>query len=784
MTPRPDDVTSDAARLSFTVDTHLLQELGALLVGRDSTAVVELIKNAYDADATRVVVHAEELAESGLISVSDDGHGMTDIDFETKFLRIAGRSKEGHVRRSPRFQRKFTGAKGIGRLSAHKLGAALYLVSSPDPTVLERSTSARGFSAFINWQAIEDSSASIEQTNLIEINRDTAAPIKDRTGSVLTITRLHGDWPTRQLNAFLSEVRSTRPDRALISPVREGVFAAAQLLPNVAVADTGIEDPGFTVELSGQFAGTESQWPDLVSQMHWMIEVDARPESVLYQLTPSVATQRSNPTARTHHFSRPREAVGGPTFTARIFVRDGSTGVRPLPALLDRFAKEAAGVRIYSEGFRVLPYGSSRNDWLSVDADYSTRAALDIEEGELQKPSGDERVYMRPGSAYFGGVFLQDAGSHGLEMVVNREGYLPNTQFDDLTAIVRRGIDLSVRVRAAVGAANKEEVAKRAREQERNERDDLLALVRSRDASSKSGAPDVSSDRLDRWLRVGQSAALELRKTSAASDEATQENVRLVAAAMAEVNSVAESARDEQAQVRVLASIGTQMGAFVHEINGVLGQARTIRSLLDQVALDKPEARSALSPIQAAQKELIVSLERQAVYLSDSLDAESRSRRARQRVSQRVGTAYRLLGPAAHARGIELIDETDPAARTPAMFPAELNVILTNLVSNAVKAASTADIQNRAVKISSEQPPGQIVIRVSNTGTAVNLNEAERWFRPFESTTSEIDATLGLGLGLGLTLTRRMVEEYGGVIRFVAPEESFATTVEIVLPTR
>jgi hypothetical protein len=38
----------------FTVDTHVFRELGELLVGRDSTALIELIKNAYDADALEV----------------------------------------------------------------------------------------------------------------------------------------------------------------------------------------------------------------------------------------------------------------------------------------------------------------------------------------------------------------------------------------------------------------------------------------------------------------------------------------------------------------------------------------------------------------------------------------------------------------------------------------------------------------------------------------------------------------------------------------------------------
>ena len=47
---------------TFTVDTHLFRELGELLVGRDSTALVELIKNSYDADATEVVVYGEALS--------------------------------------------------------------------------------------------------------------------------------------------------------------------------------------------------------------------------------------------------------------------------------------------------------------------------------------------------------------------------------------------------------------------------------------------------------------------------------------------------------------------------------------------------------------------------------------------------------------------------------------------------------------------------------------------------------------------------------------------------
>jgi hypothetical protein len=57
--------------LSFSVDTHVFRELGELLVGRDSTALLELIKNCYDADATHVVFLAVDLASG--CSISDSG---------------------------------------------------------------------------------------------------------------------------------------------------------------------------------------------------------------------------------------------------------------------------------------------------------------------------------------------------------------------------------------------------------------------------------------------------------------------------------------------------------------------------------------------------------------------------------------------------------------------------------------------------------------------------------------------------------------------------------------
>ena len=139
----------------FTVDTHLFRELGELLVGRDSTALIELIKNAYDANATEVTVYGEQLdnPEEGHILVTDNGVGMNTEAFTKGFLRVASRLKELGERRSTLFQRRYTGAKGIGRLAAHKLAKKLEIDSVPRLSELDGTREA--LNAIIDWDAIE-----------------------------------------------------------------------------------------------------------------------------------------------------------------------------------------------------------------------------------------------------------------------------------------------------------------------------------------------------------------------------------------------------------------------------------------------------------------------------------------------------------------------------------------------------------------------------------------------------------------------------------------------------
>ena len=177
----------------FTVDTHLFRELGEMLVGRDSTAVMELVKNAYDADATEIIVHAQNLDDpiKAAIEILDDGVGMTKQEFEQGFLRIASRLRDTGTRRSRKFNRRYTGAKGVGRLAAHKL--ASYLAVDSIPEDLDGRTST-GIYAEIDWRKVEslETLDDIEGTDALSVKtrRPKAA---DTPGTVLHLRHLRAE---------------------------------------------------------------------------------------------------------------------------------------------------------------------------------------------------------------------------------------------------------------------------------------------------------------------------------------------------------------------------------------------------------------------------------------------------------------------------------------------------------------------------------------------------------------------------------------------------------------
>ena len=258
---------------TFTVDTHVFRELGELLVGRDSTALIELIKNSYDADATKVVVYGERLddLDHGIIKVVDNGVGMDMKTFEDGFLRIAARTKDVGARRSVRLRRRYTGAKGIGRLAAHKLAEVLE-VESLAASHGGRST---GVSARIDWDRVEKSKTldEVESSDAIKVE---ALSLKSRTeaGTTITLRRLRRAWTKTEHGRFLEEIQSFGPPRALIEPVPRSAVNRALLFDTPQIRDVKT-DADFSVNLEGDLAPQEDYWAAAIDASNWVIDIDA-----------------------------------------------------------------------------------------------------------------------------------------------------------------------------------------------------------------------------------------------------------------------------------------------------------------------------------------------------------------------------------------------------------------------------------------------------------------------------------------------------------------------------
>ncbi len=128
-----------------------------------------------------------------------------------------------------------------------------------------------------------------------------------------------------------------------------------------------------------------------------------------------------------------------------------------------------------------------------------------------------------------------------------------------------------------------------------------------------------------------------------------------------------------------------------------------------------------------------------------------------------VSDALRPLSLAAHAKGLELVFEVDPAAPDSIVGdPTRLRQVLLNLTDNAIKFTLHGHV---VVRVEVEGLDGQEAVlrfRVTDTGVGIAVAEAETIFAPFVQTGGAADRRRGTGLGLAIS--RKLVGLMGGRI--------------------
>lgn len=763
---------SDQAK--FTVDTKLFRELGELLVGRESTALVELIKNAYDADATHVRIVGKHLddREKGVIIVEDDGVGMNADEFALGFLRIAGRTRVAKDRRSRWFRRRYTGEKGVGRLAAHKLARVLVVESqrwNGEPRDDLRGFKADdGVLATIKWDAVEalETLEDVAGSGAVEVTAHAPANSPwPRAGTRLRLSRLRRAWKQRDIDRFHSEVATLVPPPALTQKLPAATVAKKVLFDTPRVRDQGTDAEDFTVEYSGELSMGDRALATKTESADWVIEVRSDGNTVALAVSPTARFKKESPLAEAFRASRPvAEEAAGLQYDVRIFERHQQP-----------WDKALQGVRVYFEGFRVLPYGDPGDDWLDLNRDAKART-----QGRLSslKPLTDyglvlgdehEGLAVKGASLYFGAVFLTREHSPGLRLLINREGFLPGPAFDDLQKNVRVAIDVCTRLRNLATLPQKEERRKNPARQRRASEESSL-----RETPSSFLATEVTN-------KIRETVADAMKVVELSRDVGVKEKLRAVSDQLDEAARLVQDATAEAAMYRVLASLGLEQGAFLHEVNTLAVSADLIVKALEDAAgdVEDKKLRSKLRHAATEATELRERLRRNAAYITDVTGLGGRKRRSRQPLAQRFETVRAFFDNAASRRGVKIEGRIPEDVKTPAMFPAEITALFSNLLSNAVKFAG----KDGRVLATAAQDGSELVIRIENTGDRVDLPTSDKWFQPFQSTTTEVDAALGQGMGLGLTITRSLLDEYGGSIRFVRPHLPYVTAVEARIPS-
>jgi len=115
-------------------DPKTIEHLGVKMYATLPPALAELISNAYDADASHVLVEfLEQNGSPKAITVSDDGVGMNSTDIQSKFLVIGrNRRKDDGDAPSPKFNRLPTGKKGLGKLALFGLAKNVIVDTTKD----------------------------------------------------------------------------------------------------------------------------------------------------------------------------------------------------------------------------------------------------------------------------------------------------------------------------------------------------------------------------------------------------------------------------------------------------------------------------------------------------------------------------------------------------------------------------------------------------------------------------------------------------------------------------
>ena len=726
------------ANTSFQTQGRLLQELGERLVEKADVALLELIKNAYDADASECRVKFD----GNRVEIIDDGHGMTEPEFLNNWMHIATPDKQ-RQRVSRRYERKVTGSKGIGRFAVRFLGRYLRL-----ETVAK--TGSRGKKTLLtidfNWEEID----AADQLHTLQIPYEVRSmPSNRATGTRLIIEKL------RNLE-YIQLGKGQKTELLYIvnpySGLERGGFGRHK---------ESEQDPGFKVLLPETQAEGEIDLVDVVlSNAYALLTIEHKANKVKYLIRHKDGrillrrTIKYESHITTGFFADIRYCPR----RAGMFTGLGVDG-----RAVYGWLRENGGIGIVDHGFRIRPFGFQDDDWLSLGLDSGhNRREWRVEfmnklypmpPAASTQPKLNPMLYLPNFHQLVGAVFVessQDLDSErpiDLTPSMDREGFVYNEAFRELYELVRAGLEMLAYADHSEHRRIEEEAARQAVEDLRKDYQVAIEYV--------SSIPTLSEP--DRQQVIARFETLSR-----------------------ELEDVQEYQKSAISKMEVVALLGVLAGFLTHEMSRLVNDLDGIIEEMESFK-PSPSISEKLSRIHRIRDEIAAQVQFSATYISNiqtpqlvsrSLNVKSQVKRILDRFSYFTEERNVIVD----------IDGIDDELMTPDLPITLYSGILLNLYTNALKAifGGQGSAAQPRVAIKAWNQPKYHVLEVADTGVGIPPTLRQRIWDPLFTTTSGGTSNpLGSGMGLGLSLVRRLLSDVGGKIEIVDPPPGFNTCFRV-----
>lgn len=351
-------MNSQNKELSFRISSGLKNLIGRDLISDRYIAVFELVKNSYDAGASKATISFEQ-SDDGTerIIISDNGCGMTYADIINKWLFVAYSEKKPQHRQQSSFRdkikREVAGAKGVGRFSCDRLGALLTLVTKTEQDKYANRVE-------VNWNTFEldDTEEFVNIPVHYSITEDLPSGFK--SGTTLIIEQLREEWDRDAL------LRLKRSLMKLISPdANEGELPFDIEL----IVESERENDDKTLKKTGINPDRDIVngiiHNDIFEKLNiktTCIEVNISPDG---ELISSKLTDRGE-----YIFSvveRNRQYRELQDISIVVFYLNQSAKVSFTRQMGGVTPKSYGSVFIYKNGFRINPYGDPGQDFFGID---------------------------------------------------------------------------------------------------------------------------------------------------------------------------------------------------------------------------------------------------------------------------------------------------------------------------------------------------------------------------------------------------------------------------------